>query len=61
VELLVKGADMSANPQIDPRGVDDLPKWVRGSWLVPLVIGILMLILGLVLLFNVNAGIGTLR
>ena len=59
--MLVKGADMSANPAIDPRGVDDLPKWVRRSWLVPLVIGILMLILGLVLLFNVNAGIGTLR
>ncbi|HEX3205638.1 MAG TPA: hypothetical protein VHQ68_05320 [Propionibacteriaceae bacterium] len=52
---------MSANPPIDPRGVDDLPKWVQRSWLVPLVIGILMLILGLVLLFNVNAGIGTLR
>lgn len=61
VELLVKGGYVSANPSIDPRGVDDLPKWVQRSWLVPLVIGILMLILGLVLLFNISAGIGTLR
>jgi uncharacterized membrane protein HdeD (DUF308 family) len=45
----------------DARGIDDLPAWVRRAWWIPLLIGILMLILGLVLLFNVNAGIGTLR
>jgi uncharacterized membrane protein HdeD (DUF308 family) len=45
----------------DFRSVDDLPTWVRRSWLVPLVLGILMLILGLVLLFNIEAGIETLR
>lgn len=45
----------------DSRSVDDLPKWVRRSWLIPLALGILMLILGLVLLFNIKAGIDTLR
>jgi uncharacterized membrane protein HdeD (DUF308 family) len=45
----------------DARGVDDLPNWVRRTWTIPLVIGILMLVLGLVLLFNINASIGTLR
>jgi uncharacterized membrane protein HdeD (DUF308 family) len=43
------------------RSVDDLPKWVQRTWLIPLVLGILMLILGLVLLFNIRAGIDTLR
>jgi hypothetical protein len=45
----------------DARGIDDLPKWVQRTWTIPLAIGILTLILGLVLLFNINAGIGTLR
>jgi uncharacterized membrane protein HdeD (DUF308 family) len=43
------------------RSVDDLPKWVQRTWLIPLVLGILMLILGLVLLFNIRASIDTLR
>ena len=43
------------------RGIDDLPKWVQRTWLIPLVLGILMLILGLVLLFNIRASIDTLR
>jgi uncharacterized membrane protein HdeD (DUF308 family) len=59
--VLVKGADVSATTPGDSRSVDDLPTWVRRSWLVPLVLGILMLILGLVLLFNIEAGIETLR
>jgi uncharacterized membrane protein HdeD (DUF308 family) len=46
---------------IDPRGVDDLPTWVRRSWLVPLVLGILLVVVGVILLVNVNAGINTLR
>ena len=45
----------------DSRRVDDLPKWVLRSWIIPLILGILMLILGLVLLFNIKAGIETLR
>lgn len=52
---------MSTTMPGDFRSVDDLPTWVRRSWLVPLVLGILMLILGLVLLFNIEAGIETLR
>jgi len=59
--VLVKGADVSATTPGDSRSVDDLPTWVRRSWLIPLVLGILMLILGLVLLFNIEAGIETLR
>jgi uncharacterized membrane protein HdeD (DUF308 family) len=59
--VLVKGADVSTTMPGDFRSVDDLPTWVRRSWLVPLVLGILMLILGLVLLFNIEAGIETLR
>jgi uncharacterized membrane protein HdeD (DUF308 family) len=59
--VLVKGADVSATTPGDSRSVDDLPTWVRRSWLIPLVLGILMLILGLVLLFNIGAGIETLR
>jgi uncharacterized membrane protein HdeD (DUF308 family) len=46
---------------IDPRGVDDLPTWVRRSWLVPLILGILLAVAGVILLVNVNAGINTLR
>ena len=52
---------MSTTTPGDARGIDDLPKWVQRTWTIPLVIGILMLILGLVLLFNVNASIDTLR
>ena len=59
--MLVKGADVSATTPGDSRSVDDLPTWVRRSWLIPLGLGILMLILGLVLLFNIEAGIETLR
>jgi len=59
--VLVKGADVSATTPGDSRSVDDLPTWVRRSWLIPLVLGILMLILGLVLLLNIEAGIETLR
>jgi uncharacterized membrane protein HdeD (DUF308 family) len=59
--LIVKGAEVSATTPGDSRGVDDLPKWVRRTWLIPLLLGILMLILGLVLLFNVRAGIDILR
>ena len=59
--MLVKGADVSATTPGDSRSVDDLPTWVRRSWLIPLVLGILMLILGLVLLLNIEAGIETLR
>jgi uncharacterized membrane protein HdeD (DUF308 family) len=55
--VLVKGADVSATTPGDSRSVDDLPTWARRSWLIPLVLGILMLILGLVLLFNIEAGI----
>jgi uncharacterized membrane protein HdeD (DUF308 family) len=46
---------------IDARGVEDLPTWVRRSWLVPLLLGILLVVIGLVLLFNIGAGIRTLR
>jgi uncharacterized membrane protein HdeD (DUF308 family) len=59
--LIVKGAKVSETLPSDSRGVDDLPKWVRRTWLVPLVLGILMLVLGLVLVFNIRAGIDTLR
>jgi uncharacterized membrane protein HdeD (DUF308 family) len=59
--LIVKGAEVSETLPSDSRGVDDLPKWVRRTWLVPLVLGILMLVLGLVLVLNIRAGIDTLR
>ena len=52
---------MSATTPGDSRRVDDLPTWVRRTWLIPLALGILMLILGLVLLFNIRAGIDVLR
>lgn len=57
----MKGAVVSETTASNSRGVDDLPKWVRRTWLIPLVLGILMLILGLVLVFNIRAGIETLR
>jgi hypothetical protein len=59
--LLLKEADVSTAMAGDSRRVDDLPKWVQRSWIIPLILGILMLILGLVLLFNIKAGIETLR
>jgi uncharacterized membrane protein HdeD (DUF308 family) len=52
---------MSSTPAPDARGVDDLPDWVRRTWLVPLILGIAFVVLGLVLLFNINASVGTLR
>jgi uncharacterized membrane protein HdeD (DUF308 family) len=52
---------MTTPPATDARGVDDLPDWVRRSWLIPLIIGIAFAILGLILLFNTNAGVATLR
>jgi uncharacterized membrane protein HdeD (DUF308 family) len=45
----------------DPRGVDDLPSWVRRSWVSVLVLGLLMLGLGLLLVFNLAASVSTLR
>ncbi|HYN30153.1 MAG TPA: DUF308 domain-containing protein, partial [Dermatophilaceae bacterium] len=52
----------AASPTTDhARAVDELPGWVRGSWLVPLVLGLAMAVLGVVLLFNVGASVGTLR
>lgn len=59
--MIMKGAVVSETTASNSRGVDDLPKWVRRTWLIPLVLGILMLILGLVLVFNIRAGIETLR
>jgi uncharacterized membrane protein HdeD (DUF308 family) len=52
---------MSTPTAPDARGVDDLPDWVRRTWLVPLILGIALLVLGLILLFNLNASVGTLR
>jgi uncharacterized membrane protein HdeD (DUF308 family) len=46
---------------VDARGVEDLPAWVRRTWLVPFVIGLLLTIFGVVMLVNVNAGVNTLR
>jgi uncharacterized membrane protein HdeD (DUF308 family) len=45
----------------DPRGVHDLPGWVRRSWLVPLVLGIVLAVVGVILLLNIGAGVRTLR
>ncbi|MEO8750269.1 MAG: DUF308 domain-containing protein [Allobranchiibius sp.] len=45
----------------EARGVDDLPAWVRRSWLVPLVIGLALVVMGVVLLVDLRAGIDTLR
>jgi uncharacterized membrane protein HdeD (DUF308 family) len=52
---------MSETAAPDARGVDDLPDWVRRAWIVPLILGIALVVLGLILLFNVNASVGTLR
>ncbi len=52
---------MSETSAPDARGVDDLPDWVRRTWLVPLILGIALVVLGLILLFNVDASVGTLR
>lgn len=45
----------------DARGVQDLPAWVRRSWLTMLVLGVLMLGLGVLLLVNLAASVNTLR
>jgi uncharacterized membrane protein HdeD (DUF308 family) len=47
--------------RVQARGVEDLPNWVRRSWLVPFIIGLLLTIFGVVMLFNVSAGVNTLR
>lgn len=51
---------MSSEATISPRGVDDLPGWVRRAWSVPLVLGIVLVVLGLLLLVNVQASLETL-
>lgn len=43
------------------RAVEELPGWIRRSWTVSLVLGLLMVVLGVVLLFNVGASVDTLR
>ena len=45
----------------DPRGVKDLPGWVKASWVTMLILGLVMIGLGLVLMFNLSAGVNTLR
>ena len=52
---------MSDTSVPDARGVDDLPDWVRRTWLVPLILGTAMVVLGLILMFNLDASVGTLR
>lgn len=52
---------MSDTSVPDARGVDDLPDWVRRTWLVPLILGIALVVLGLILMFNLDASVGTLR
>ena len=46
---------------VDARGVEDLHPMLRRSWVVPLVLGILLLVAGVIMLVNVNAGVRTLR
>src|SRR6185312_4512762 len=46
---------------VDARGVEDLHPMLRRSWVVPLVLGILLLVAGAIMLVNVNAGVRTLR
>jgi uncharacterized membrane protein HdeD (DUF308 family) len=46
---------------VQARGVEDLPNWVRRSWLVPFIIGLLLTIFGAIMLVNVSAGVNTLR
>jgi uncharacterized membrane protein HdeD (DUF308 family) len=52
---------MSDTSVPDARGVDDLPDWVRRTWLVPLILGAALVVLGLILMFNLDASVGTLR
>ena len=52
---------MSDTSVPDARGVDDLPDWVRLTWLVPLILGTALVVLGLILMFNLDASVGTLR
>ena len=52
---------MSDTSVPDARGVDDLPDWVRRTWLVPLILGTALVVLGLILMFNLDASVGTLR
>jgi uncharacterized membrane protein HdeD (DUF308 family) len=42
-------------------GTDGLPAWFRRSWLVPLVLGLLLTLGGVVMLVNLGAGVRTLR
>ena len=41
--LLVKGADVSTAMAGDSRRVDDLPKWVLRSWIIPLILAAALL------------------
>ena len=43
------------------RGAEDLPNWLRRSWLVPLVLGLLLSLFGVLLLTNLGAGLSTLK
>ena len=52
---------MSDTSVPDARGVDDLPDWVRRTWLVPLILGTALVVLGLILMFNLDASVRTLR
>ena len=52
---------MSDTSVPDARGVDDLPDWVRRTWLVPLILGTALVVLGVILMFNLDASVGTLR
>ena len=47
--------------EIRSTGVEDLPGWVKRSWLVPLVIGIALTLFGVVMLVNIGTGVRTLR
>ena len=49
---------MSDTSVPDARGVDDLPDWVRRTWLVPLILGTALVVLGLILMFNLDASAG---
>ncbi len=54
-------ASTESGPSKRARAVDELPSWIRRSWIAPLVLGVIMVLLGIVLLFNVGASVGTLR
>jgi uncharacterized membrane protein HdeD (DUF308 family) len=43
------------------RGVNDLPEWVRRSWIVPLILGIVLVVVGVILLVDTQASINTLQ